>query len=98
VSRRALAEGEAEEFCRRHPRWRLEHGALLGRFDVPFACGADLVQAVSVWTSIRDHHPDVTVTYGYTEVRLSTHDRPTLTLWDVALAEQIERWLAVVGY
>ncbi|SDK05616.1 pterin-4-alpha-carbinolamine dehydratase [Halovenus aranensis] len=51
---------------------------------VGFAAGAGGV-AEDAW-----HHPEITLTYGEVEVRLTTHDAGGITANDIELAERFD--------
>lgn len=97
MSRRALTDEEVADLLVTRPRWTVRDGTLTATYAVPFETGAAYVAAVAVWTSVVDHHPDVTVTYHATTVRVATHDRPHFTTWDRDLVHFTETWFRVSG-
>ena len=70
--------------------WRKLAQALHGRFHTgDFATGLRLVDAVGEVAERAGHHPDVTLTYSYVDIRLLSHDVSSVTQRDVELARQI---------
>lgn len=70
--------------------WRKLAQALHGRFLTgDFATGLAFVTAVSEAAEAANHHPDVTLTYPYVDVKLISHDAGALTQRDVDLARAI---------
>ena len=70
--------------------WRRLTRALHGRFRTgDFASGLRFVTAVGAASERAGHHPDVTLTYPYVDVRLVSHDVGRVTRRDLDLARQI---------
>lgn len=76
------------------PGWKVEGEELLGDWRYSDFAGA-LAAAVLVGALAQsaDHHPELRVSYGRLEVRLTTHKADGLTEKDVTLATQIQRAL-----
>lgn len=62
-----------------------------------FATGARLVAAIAEVADELNHHPDLTLTYGAVEVRLSSHDAGGVTERDLELAHRIDEAAAAIG-
>jgi len=70
--------------------WRVLFTTLHARFrTADFATGLDLVKKIGKAAEKADHHPDVDLSYGHVDVRLSSHDAGGVTERDVDLARQI---------
>jgi 4a-hydroxytetrahydrobiopterin dehydratase len=70
--------------------WRQLAQALHARFRTgDFATGLAFVTAVAEAAERAGHHPDVTLTYPYVDVRLISHDVSRVTGRDVDLARRI---------
>ena len=70
--------------------WRQLAQALHARFLTrDFVTGLRFVTAVTEAAERADHHPDVTLTYAYVDLRLLSHDVSRLTRRDIDLARQI---------
>lgn len=70
--------------------WRKLAQALHARFLTgDFVTGLAFVTAVTEAAERAGHHPDVTLTYPYVDVRLISHDVGQVTQRDVDLARQI---------
>ncbi len=70
--------------------WRHEDGVLVVRYATgTFVKGLAFVTAVGDAAEEANHHPDVTLTYPYVELRLFSHDAGHVTSRDVALAARI---------
>ncbi len=70
--------------------WRKLAQALHARFLTgDFATGLELVTAVAELAERADHHPDVTLTYGFVDLKLISHDVGRITGRDIDLARAI---------
>lgn len=86
-----LAEPEIVTRLEKLPDWRREGKEIAKRFEFSsYAYAIMFTNAVAYLAERADHHPDMTVGYGYVEVRLSTHDAGGLTERDFRLAQEIE--------
>ncbi|MEO7428227.1 MAG: 4a-hydroxytetrahydrobiopterin dehydratase [Acidimicrobiales bacterium] len=70
--------------------WRKLAQALHARFLTgDFATGLELVTAVAGLAERANHHPDVTLTYGFVDLKLISHDVGRITGRDIDLARAI---------
>jgi len=70
--------------------WRKLAQALHARFLTgDFVTGLNFVTAVTEAAEAANHHPDVTLTYPFVDVKLISHDVSQVTQRDVDLARQI---------
>lgn len=71
--------------------WRtLFEDELRARFTTAdFASALDLVDAIGAAAEVADHHPDVRLSWGCVDVKLSSHDVGCVTQRDVRLAREI---------
>lgn len=70
--------------------WRYGDGVLVARYATgTFVKGLAFVNALGDAAEEANHHPDVTLTYPYVELRLFSHDAGHVTSRDVALADRI---------
>jgi 4a-hydroxytetrahydrobiopterin dehydratase len=70
--------------------WRPLAAALHARFRTgDFARGMAFVTAVAALAEAANHHPDVTLTYPWVDLRLVSHDVGRLTRRDLDLARRI---------
>lgn len=68
------------------------HGPLLKK-SVKFENFAEAlahVNRVGELAEAADHHPDITLGWGYADIALTTHDRGGITDVDISLARQID--------
>ncbi len=80
------------------PDWRLLRGALHARFRTGgFRKGLALVAAVGEAAERVDHHPDVTLTYPYVQLKLTSHDAGRVTQRDLDLAATVSQIAAEQG-
>ena len=96
-----MAEGKAttvipvEEVERRLavelPGWRLEDGWIRRTYKTNSWKGTLMViNTIGHLAEAAWHHPDITASYAWVEVRLMSHDRKGITDRDFALAKKIE--------
>lgn len=70
--------------------WRMLARALHARFRTrDFVRGLEFVNAVADAAEAADHHPDVTLTYPYVDLRVVSHDVGRVTSRDLELARRI---------
>lgn len=70
--------------------WRQLASALHARFRTgDFVTGLEFVTAVTEAAEAADHHPDVTLTYPYVDLKLVSHDVSRVTRRDIDLARRI---------
>ena len=73
------------------PRWRLEDGWIRRTYRTNSWKGTLMViNAVGHLAEAAWHHPDLTASYAWVEVRLMTHTAKGITDKDFALARKIE--------
>jgi 4a-hydroxytetrahydrobiopterin dehydratase len=77
-----------QAFLTTHPGWELAGGGLVKTFEFGryAACIAFVVE-LAFAAEKKDHHPDLSVTWGKVGVRWSTHDAGGVTALDTELAE-----------
>ncbi|MGE5235878.1 MAG: 4a-hydroxytetrahydrobiopterin dehydratase [Acidobacteriota bacterium] len=76
------------------PGWRVEGDQLVGRWNhSDFAGPLAAAVRIGLLAERADHHPDLLVSWGRLEVRLTTHSDKTLTVKDVELASAIQKSL-----
>ena len=78
--------------------WRVVDGALVVRYATgSFVEGVRLVEVVAGAAEAANHHPDVTLTYPWVELRLVTHEVGGLTSADVDLALELSELASARG-
>lgn len=78
--------------------WRPVFGELHARFrTADFASALELVNRIGAAAEEADHHPDLGLTWGRVDVRLSSHDVGGLTQRDVRLARTVSGIAAELG-
>lgn len=80
------------------PDWRMLLSKLHGRFETgTFEKGVELVRAIGEAADELNHHPNVDLTYGHVDVRLTSHDVGGVTSRDVVLALTISDLALALG-
>jgi 4a-hydroxytetrahydrobiopterin dehydratase len=92
-----MSEAEVRDVLSRDlPRWTFEDGWIKRTYKTSSWKGTLMViNAVGHLAEAAWHHPDLTASYAWVEVRLSTHTAKGVTGKDIALARKIEE---VVGW
>ena len=87
-----LGESEiAERLARDLPSWTFEDGWIKRTYKTHSWKGTLMViNAVGHLAEAAWHHPDLTASYAWVEVRLTTHSAKGITGKDLALAAKIE--------
>lgn len=84
-------EEAAARLERELPHWSVERGCIVRRYRTYSWKGTSMViGAVGHLAEAAWHHPDITASYAWVEVRLRTHDHRGITDKDFALARKIE--------
>lgn len=83
---------ELNTFTNRYPDWKLNKANT--RIAATYTFGSHIdaltfVMRVTIHAQIKQHHPDITFTYGKVQVKLTTHDAGGLTKKDIQLAKVI---------
>ena len=88
----AYSEHEIEAHLKQHlPHWRLERGWIRRTYRTHGWKGTLMViNAVGHLAEAAWHHPDITASYAWVEVRLMTHTAKGITDKDYQLAAKIE--------
>ena len=89
---RSYAAAEVEARLRNElPRWRYEDGFIRRTYKTNGWKGTLMViNTVGHLAEAAWHHPDITASYAWVEVRLVTHSAKGITDMDFALAKKIE--------
>lgn len=89
---KALSETEVTEWLAKSlPQWRLEDGWIRRTYKTASWKGTLMViNTVGHLAEAAWHHPDITASYAWVEVRLQTHTAKGITEKDLALAKKIE--------
>ena len=78
--------------------WRLMFSSLHARFETgDFATGLTLVDRIGAAAEEMDHHPDLELSYGRVDVRLTSHDVGGVTSRDIDLARRISDLAGSLG-
>lgn len=88
----ALAASEVEAHLAKNlPTWRLEDGWIRRTYRTNSWKGTMMaVNTVGHLAEAAWHHPDITLSYAWLEVRLMTHSAKGITRKDLELAQKIE--------
>jgi 4a-hydroxytetrahydrobiopterin dehydratase len=89
---KALSEAEVTQWLSENlPQWRLEDGWIRRTYKTSGWKGTLMViNTVGHLAEAAWHHPDITASYAWVEVRLVTHSAKGVTEKDFALARKIE--------
>ena len=89
---RTYSNEEVEQFLKRDlPHWRLEDGWIRRNYRTHSWKGTLMViNAVGHLAEAAWHHPDITASYAFVEVRLQNHAAKGITDKDFELAKKIE--------
>ena len=87
-----MAEADVSAWLDRNlPKWRLEDGWIKRTYKTSSWKGTLMVvNTVGHLAEVAWHHPDITASYAWVEVRLMTHSAKGITGKDLALAKKIE--------
>jgi 4a-hydroxytetrahydrobiopterin dehydratase len=92
---KTLSDEEVREALAQHlPRWTFEDGWIKRTYKTNSWKGTLMViNAVGHLAEAAWHHPDITASYAWVEVRLTTHTAKGITGKDIALARKIEEMI-----
>jgi 4a-hydroxytetrahydrobiopterin dehydratase len=87
-----LSPTEISDRLKALPGWRLENGAIVRDYQTDgWPTTLMLVNAIGFFAEAADHHPDLAVSWGKVQVKLSTHSAGGVTASDMELATLIEQ-------
>ncbi len=88
----AMSEAEVTAWLKTNlPRWKLEDGWIRRTYKTASWKGTlMLINTVGHLAEAAWHHPDITASYAWVEVRLMTHTAKGITQKDLTLARKIE--------
>jgi 4a-hydroxytetrahydrobiopterin dehydratase len=86
------SDAEVEAWLKANlPHWTLEHGWIRRKYRTAGWKGTLMVvNTIGHLAEAAWHHPDITLSYAWLEVRLCTHSAKGITGKDFALARKIE--------
>ena len=89
---KAMTEAEVKSWLETNlPQWKLEDGWIRRTYKTNSWKGTLMViNTVGHLAEAAWHHPDITASYAWVEVRLMTHTAKGITSKDHALAKKIE--------
>ena len=92
AAERVYSDAEVEERLKQElPTWRLEDGWIRRKYKTASWKGTLMViNTVGHLAEAAWHHPDITASYAWVEVRLKNHQAKGITDKDFALAKKIE--------
>ena len=86
-----LRKEEVELEMKELPLWRMEGGSIMRVFDFPdFKNALNFVNKIGDLAEKSNHHPDIKLSWGRAEVRISTHSAGGITSKDFKLAEEVD--------
>ena len=87
-----MSEPDVVAWLKAHlPSWRLEDGFIRRTYKTNSWKGTLMViNTVGHLAEAAWHHPDITASYAWVEVRLVTHSAKGITMKDLELARKIE--------
>ncbi len=87
-----LAEAEVRAWLAEHlPQWKLEDGWVRRTYKTTsWKSTLMVINTVGHLAEAAWHHPDLTASYAWVEVRLQTHSAKGITMKDLELARKIE--------
>jgi len=92
MKREILNESELADKLKSLDGWAVKHKELRKKWKFEnFSKALAFVNKVGELAEAADHHPDIKLGWGYTEIALTTHDRGGVTDVDVALAGKIDK-------
>ena len=92
TARESMPAAEVTDWLAQNlPQWQLEDGWIRRTYKTHSWKGTLMVvNAVGHLAEAAWHHPDLTASYAWVEVRLMTHTAKGITAKDLALASKIE--------
>lgn len=91
MERKKLSAEEIEEKLNELNDWKTEYNNLQKIFPFPnFAEALEFVNRVGEIAERLNHHPDITLGWGYAGFFITTHDSGGITDFDFALAKEID--------
>ncbi|KUO54574.1 MAG: pterin dehydratase [Alphaproteobacteria bacterium BRH_c36] len=91
-----LAEAEVNAWLAANlPKWKLEDGWVRRTYKTAsWKSTLMVINTVGHLAEAAWHHPDLTASYAWVEIRLTTHSAKGITMKDLELARKIEEVVA----
>ena len=90
----AMAAADIAAHLAQAPGWTLEGGAIQKRYDFPdYHRTMAFVNALAWVAHVKDHHPDLLVTYNRCTVRFNTHSVGGVSINDFICAAKVDALL-----
>lgn len=91
-----MAEAEVKAWLQENlPKWHLEEGWIRRTYKTAsWKSTLMVINTIGHLAEAAWHHPDITASYAWVEVRLMTHSAKGITAKDLALAVKIEEVVA----
>jgi 4a-hydroxytetrahydrobiopterin dehydratase len=88
-----MAHGDVTDWLTKHlPTWKFEDGFIRRTYKTSSWKGTlMLINTVGHLAEAAWHHPDLSASYAWVEVRLVTHSAKGITMKDLELARKIEQ-------
>lgn len=91
MERKKLTDEAVEAKLQDLQGWRAEDGKLQKKYSfADFAESLGFVNKAGALADAADHHPDITLGWGYAKFEITTHDRGGITDFDFDLARKID--------
>lgn len=91
MERKKLTDEAVEAELQDLRGWRAEDGKLRKKYSfADFAESLAFVNKAGTLADAADHHPDITLGWGYAKFEITTHDRGGITDLDFDLARKID--------
>ena len=92
MERKILAPDQLADALKTLDGWSVDGPMLKKRLNFEnFVASLEFVNRVGQLAEAADHHPDITLGWGYAELSLMTHDRGGITDVDISLARSIDQ-------
>lgn len=92
MERKILDANELSDALNSLDGWTVDGKMLKKSRKFPdFAASLAYVNRIGELAEAANHHPDITLGWGYADIALTTHDRGGITDVDVALAAEIDQ-------
>ena len=87
-----IEKKQLDHFIQKNPSWIIDNKTIMKEFKFAnFINAFGFMSKVALLSEKMDHHPNWQNTYNKVKIELTTHDKGSITILDVKLAQEMDK-------